>query len=283
MSGGPGALPIAVITGAHGGMGIACSRVFGRRHRLVITDRDPQRLEALRAQLEGDGADVIRAIAGDLSSDAVLSEVVDAVSGAGSLRALVHTAGLSPSLAGWEAILDVNLTTSVRLLDAVEPVLQPGSAGVIIASMAGHTTNVTPEIAGAVSALIEGGDRGPVSAIIQAAGEERAAGAAYAISKYGVLRLVEKRALLWARSGARLTSISPGLISTPMGRLEASQMKEAAALLQATPVGRWGTPQDIANAAEFLASDLAGFITGCDLLVDGGMVGAIRSAPRPAG
>lgn len=275
-----GGAPITVVTGAHGGMGTACARVFGRRHRLVITDRDPGRLTTLREQLESDGTEVLAAIPGDLSAESVRAELVETVKSAGPLRALVHTAGLSPSLAGWDAILDVNLTTTVRLLDALEPLLAPGSAAVIIASMAGYSFEATPELEAAVGRLIDQGDRGPVAAIIQAASGGNAAGAAYAISKYGVLRLVEKRALRWARLGARLTSISPGLIATPMGRLEANQSKEAAALLQATPIGRWGAPLDIANAAEFLASDLAGFITGCDLLVDGGMIAAMRSGQR---
>ena len=270
-------LPVAVVTGAHGGLGIACARVFSRRYRLVITDRDPARLGALSEQLANDGADIVAAIPGDLSTDALISQLVEAAKGAGRLRALVHTAGLSPSLAGWEPILKVNLTTSLRLLDAFEPLLEPGVAGVIIASIAGHSTTVTPQITAAVDAVIERGDEAPLAAIIQAAGPGRDAGAAYALSKYGVLRLVEKRAIAWARRGARLTSISPGLISTPMGRLEAKEVKEAGALLEATPIGRWGTSLDIANAAEFLCSDLAGFITGCDLRVDGGVTPVVKA------
>ena len=271
------ATPIALITGAHGGMGAACARVFARRYKLVLNDRDQDRLEALRVQLQNDGAAVVQAIAGDISSEAVIGQITGAVKDAGRLGALVHTAGLSPSLAGWEPILNVNLTGSIRLLDAVEPLLQPGTAGVVIASIAGYSLPISDALKAAVDALILKGDAGPAAAAIQAAGDDHAAGAAYAISKYGVLRLVEQRSRAWAQAGARLTSISPGMISTPMGRLEATEKPMAGAMVAATPAGRWGTPLDIANAAEFLCSDLASFISGCDLRVDGGLVGAMNS------
>lgn len=274
-------LPVAVITGAHGGMGVACSRIFGRRYRLILTDRDAQRLQVLGDQLKADGAKVVAAIPGDLSNAATLSEVVQAIQAAGSLKALVHTAGLSTSLGTWDAILDVNLTTTVRLVDAVEPMLSPGAVGVLVASIAGHTARVSPEQRMALDAVLSGGAPA-LQTLVQATGGEDIARAAYGLSKYGVIRLAERRAHKWAQSGARIVSISPGLISTPMGRKEASAMPEAARLLEATPLGRWGAALDIANVAEFLCSDLAGFITGCDLRVDGGVVGAITSSSPPA-
>lgn len=273
---------MAVITGAHGGMGVACSRTFGRRYRLVLADRDAQRLKVLGDQLEADGAKVAAAIPGDLSNAATLSAVVQAIQAAGSLKALVHTAGLSTSLGTRDAILDVNLTTTVRLVDAVEPMLSPGAVGVLVASIAGHTARVSPEQRMALDAVLDGGGAPALQTLVQATGGDEIARAAYGLSKYGVIRLAERRAHKWAQSGARIVSISPGLIATPMGRKEASVMPEAARLLEATPLGRWGAALDIANAAEFLCSELAGFITGCDLRVDGGVVGAITSSSPPA-
>ena len=279
------AMPVAVITGAHGGMGIACSRVFGRRQRLVLTDRDPGRLGALREQLEADGVEVCGAVAGNLSDAAVLSQVVEAARAAGRLGALVHTAGLATGQAGWREILEVNLMTTVRLVDAFEPLLSPGAAAVLIASIAGHTTpNMTPELRAALAAVLAGGGQPALDRVIEAAGgEEGMSWAAYGVSKYGVLRLAEARARSWAQQGARITTISPGLISTPMGRGAVEAQPEAGRLLQMTPIQRWGASLDIANAAEFLCSDLAGFVTGCDLRVDGGVVGAIMSATPGAG
>ena len=279
------ARPVAVVTGAHGGMGIACSRVFGRRHKLVLSDRDAGRLDALRGQLEADGIEVCDAIAGNLSDAAVLSQLIEAAQAAGRLGALIHTAGLATGQADWREILDVNLTTTVRLVDAIEPLLAPGAAAVLIASIAGHTTpNMTPELRAAVAAVLAGGGQPAVDKLIEAGGgEAQMSWAAYGVSKYGVLRLAEARARSWAQHGARITTISPGLISTPMGRGAVEAQPEAGRLLQMTPIQRWGASLDIANAAEFLCSDLAGFVTGCDLRVDGGVVGAIMSATSAAG
>lgn len=272
------ASPVAIITGAHGGMGTACSRVFGRRNRLVLTDRDAQRLEGLRGQLEADGVSVVAAVAGDLGSPEVLSQVVSAAKGAGRLGALVHTAGLATGQAPWQAILDVNLLSTVRLIDAVEPLLAPGSAAVLIASIAGHTARISPEVRTALDAVLESGGAPALDKLVEAAGGEAVVTIeAYGMSKHGVMRLAEKRARKWAQAGARITTISPGLISTPMGRSAVEAQPEANRLLQMTPINRWGASLDIANAAEFLCSDLAGFVTGCDLRVDGGVVGAIMS------
>lgn len=270
----------AIITGAHGGMGIACARVFGRRHRLVLTDRDACRLGALREQLEADGVEVSDAIAGSLSDSAILEQVVEAARRAGPLGALVHTAGLSTGQASWQEIVEINLMTTVRLLDAIEPLLTPGAAGVMIASIAGHTAQVTPALQTALAAVLNGGGHAALDKVVDAVGgEERMSLAAYGVSKYGVLRLAEARAKRWAQAGARITTISPGLISTPMGRAAVSAQPEAGRLLEITPISRWGTSLDIANAAEFLCSGLASFITGCDLRIDGGVVGEIK-APR---
>lgn len=266
--------PVALITGAHGGMGAACARVFARSNKLVLTDRNAAQLDALRSQLEADGAAVLGTVAGDISDPATIERAVAATSEAGQFGALVHCAGLSPSLAGWRAILDVNLVASIRLLDAIEPLLRPGAVAVLVASIAGHMARATPEITAAIDAILERGDTSPLAAVIGVAGDEHATGASYGLSKYGVMRLVQKRAKAWGQKGARIVSISPGLIATSMGRTEASANPMAASLLTTTPIARWGTANDIASAAEFLCSDRASFITGCDLRVDGGAVAA---------
>ena len=105
-----------------------------------------------------------------------------------------------------------------------------------------------------------------------------AAGFSYALSKQAVVNLVERRAAAWGRAGARIVSISPGLILTPMGRKELAETPGAAQTADAAPVGRPGIAMDIAAAARFLASDDASFISGCDLRVDGGSTAALKSS-----
>lgn len=276
----------AVITGASGGMGRACARVFGETMDLVLTDLVAAPLEAFAAALAEEGFTVAATLAGDLSDDALLARLADAAAGGAGLGALVHTAGLSPALASWEPIMRVNLIGTGKLLAAIEPVLTERSVAILIASIAGHLSPALPEadaiiddplapdllqrIAPIINDLADHGDpRGPAQV-------------SYALSKRAVLRICEQRSADWAKKGARIVSISPGTIWTPMGRKEADENPSAALVVEATPAGRWGTVMDIAAAARFLASDAASFITGTDLRVDGGVTPYLQQARAAA-
>ncbi|WP_162527275.1 SDR family oxidoreductase [Sphingomonas solaris] len=270
--------PTLLVTGAAGGMGRACARLMGATHDLVLTDVSSATLDGFAAELEGEGYVVRQARAGDLGDAALLAALVGDVGEDGPVT-LVHTAGLSPAMSDWRTIVRVNLIATVRLLDAVEPVLRPGSVAVLIASTAGHMMPPIP----AVQALLDRPlDPGMIEALAPIV-EDMAGGSAahmpgigYSLGKQAVLRLVEQRAIAWGRLGARIASISPGLILTPMGRREMAETEGATAMLEAAPVGRGGRAIDIALAAQFLASAQAGFISGTDLRVDGGSVAAFR-------
>jgi NAD(P)-dependent dehydrogenase (short-subunit alcohol dehydrogenase family) len=112
---------------------------------------------------------------------------------------------------------------------------------------------------------------GPLSRLTGSDDSHALARSAYAQSKRAVLRLTQQRAAAWGKWGGRIVSVSPGIISTPMGHKEVDGNPYARYTLDSTPVGRWGSPLDIANAVDFLASDFATFITGCDLRIDGGV------------
>lgn len=104
---------------------------------------------------------------------------------------------------------------------------------------------------------------------------------AYAISKRKVIELAEGRAAAWGVKGARIVSLSPGMIYTPMGRREASLDEASEAQVKSAPAGRWGTAAEIAATASYLLSPSAAFITGTDLLIDGGAVGALNAMGAP--
>lgn len=93
---------------------------------------------------------------------------------------------------------------------------------------------------------------------------------AYLHSKRGVLRLVRRHARAWGASGARLLSLSPGIVDTEMGRLENENQLEMAKMIEMSALGRMGRPEEVAQVAAFLVSDAASFMTGMDVLVDGG-------------
>lgn len=269
----------ALITGAAGGMGRACARLFGGTHDLVLTDAVAASLERFAEELRAEGFTVLAAHAGDLGDDALLSTLIADATGDVPLT-LIHTAGLSPSQADARAIMAVNLVATVKLLDAVEPILTPGSVAVVIASTAGHMMPVIPEIAPLFADPLAPGFLDHVGGAIEAMSGGAPAGApgfSYALSKQAVIALVEKRAAAWGQHGARIVSISPGLILTPMGRKELAETQGAAQTADAAPVGRPGIAMDIALAARFLASDEASFVSGCDLRVDGGSTAVLKT------
>ena len=268
-----------LITGAVGGMGRACARLFGATHDLVLADIVAPALDRFAAELTDDGYVVAGTHAGNLGDDTLLGGLVAGLGDAPFT--LIHTAGLSPALAGWQAIMDVNLIATEKLLNAITPHLTPGSVGIMIASTAGHVAPVLPDADALLKAPLAPGFIEGIGQIIAGlaaqgvpAGE---AGLSYCLSKRGVLLQVERKALEWGAFGARIVSISPGLILTPMGRKELAETPGAAELNDAAPVGRSGTAMDIAMAAQFLASDAAAFITGSDLKVDGGGTAVVKA------
>lgn len=268
-----------LITGAAGGMGRACARLLGMTHDLILADVSAERLNAFADELEADAYTVSARIAGDTCDDAVLAQMVAALGG-GAPFVLVHTAGLSPSMAGWEAIMRVNLHGTAKIIAALEPLVVPGTVAVLIASTAGHGL---PAIPGFEEVLADAlGDdlvercRPFIQGMMAQAGEAMGPGMSYSFSKLGVLKLGERKAMDWGPKGGRVVTISPGLMLTPMGRQELEKTNGAKQVLDAAPVGRPGTAQDIAVVARFLASDEASFISGSDVRVDGGAVSALQ-------
>jgi len=274
------ARPVAIVTGAYGGMGRACARQLGRRLDLALCDLDAGRLAALAETLREEGYTVAATVAGDLAEPETARALAAAARAAGPLSAVAHTAGVSPALGPWDLILRANLVATEHLLLALEDGLEEGLAMVMLASMAGHTAAKDAgldEILAAPLApdmLQQAAPR--LDAMTTPTDAYGRAQPAYAQSKRAVIRTCERRAPAWGAKGARLVTISPGLIWTPMGRKEADSNPAAARLAAETPVGRWGTPLDIADAVDFLTSERAGFISGCDLRVDGAVTPALR-------
>jgi NAD(P)-dependent dehydrogenase (short-subunit alcohol dehydrogenase family) len=260
----------AVVIGAGSGMGQASAvRLHQDGYRLVLADLSRARLEDLAARLGAQSLEV------DVSNDAKVRTLAEQCGG--GIDALVISAGLSMSMGSFERIMEVNLQGTARVLDAFAPRMNPGGAAVCFASIAGH---LAPPFGKAVDdALADPLSTSLLPRLRDALPSDQCnPGMAYTLSKLGILRLVQRAGVDWGRRGARVCSVSPGLIDTPMGVLERKSSPDAEAAIGAAPIPRVGTPEELANVVAFLCSPQASYITACDLLVDGGWVGAIRAA-----
>lgn len=258
---------VYVITGGSGGMGKATAELVGNKGTLLLADVSEERLILTKEELAAKGITDVHYQTVDITSKENVALLAKKASQLGTLKGLVHTAGLSPTMADSKRITEVNLVGTGIILDAFLPLATLGTSVVCISSMSGHmaprqgpyTEILKNPLADNVIETMEQFSQGD-------------SGASYSLSKLGVLLIVEDQAWAWGEKGARITSISPGTINTPMGRQEASQQEQMKMMLEITPLRREGEASEIATAVEFLLSDAASYITGIDLRVDGGTI-----------
>ena len=264
---------VLVVIGV-GGMGRAIARRLGVGKTVMFADFDESILRASAAALSDDGYDVHTQTV-DVASTESVANLVHTAQSRGTVRQLAHTAGLSPSQASTERILAVDLLGVALIVDAFGEVVGSGGAGVVVASMAGHM--VPPLPAEHAHALATAAPKDLLALPFVTAIDDP--GWAYVIAKQANLLRVQAASGVWGQRNARINSISPGIISTPMGRseLDSPVGEGMRAMVTASPAKRLGTPEDIAAAAGFLLGPEASFITGTDLLVDGGVVAATRN------
>lgn len=263
---------VVVVTGI-GGMGLAIARRLGSGSTLLVADVNPSALRSAADELRAEGYQVVEQVT-DVSDKTSVGALARGAADLGRVEVLVHTAGVSPVQAPVEAVLRVDLLGAALMLDAFASAIAPGGAAVFIASMAGTMAPSQPDLESrlATTPTAELLDLPELSADVISD-----PGTAYMMAKRANQVRVRAAALVWGHRRARVNSISPGIISTPMGNVELNgpSGEFMRAMVSGSPTGRLGTPYDIASAVEFLVGPQSSFITGTDLLVDGGVVAAV--------
>jgi NAD(P)-dependent dehydrogenase (short-subunit alcohol dehydrogenase family) len=250
-------MTVAVVTGAASGMGRACVETLRSLADVIVA-----------VDIKAPDIDGTVGLACDVSDPDAVWALVPHVRELGSLRALAHAAGISPIMADARRVFEVDLVGTQLMLNAFEEIVVPGSAAVCFASSAAY--QVAPYVNADQDALLD--DALAPDFLDRAAAAIPDSGFAYSLAKRGVIRACGRAAVTWGARGGRVNSLAPGLIDTPMGRAEFAKQPMMKQMLDRTPLGRFGTAEEIAAVVAFLLSDAASFISGIDVLVDGAML-----------
>ena len=273
---------VVVIIGA-GGIGMAIARRQGFGKHILLADFNEKLLESAAKEIES-ASYKVTSLKVDVSSRASVRALADAAAALGSVVNVVNTAGVSPNMAPPDRVLAVDLYGSAVVFEEFERVIAPGGAGLIVSSMAGHMSAGLPAdqehdlaFAPADELLAKpflGPDAVPNSMV------------AYIVSKRANHLRVQASAISWGKRGARVNSISPGIIATPLAQHELNSPigDIYRAMIDASPAKRMASPDEVAVAASYLLGPDAGFVTSSDLLIDGGVIAAMLAGllPNPA-
>jgi NAD(P)-dependent dehydrogenase (short-subunit alcohol dehydrogenase family) len=263
---------VVVVTGA-GGMGAAVARRIGSGRTLILADAFPDALDRAVAALRDEGYDAKGQLT-DVADARSVAELAAAAAAEGRVAAVVHTAGVSGATSTAQKIMQVDLAGTAHVIDAFETVATRGTSLVCVASMAGHYASLSHEDERAL-ATAPTGDLLSLD-VITTVGEDPTA--AYILAKRGNQVRAQAAALAWNRRGARVNTVSPGVISTAMARSEAESASghHMMATLDACGAGRTGTPAEIAEVVAFLTGPGSLYITGTDILIDDGQAAWLR-------
>jgi len=260
---------VITVVGA-GSMGQAIARRVGAGKRVVLADLRQDSADAAAEVMRNAGFDVTAAIV-DVTSRPSVCNLVETSMALGDVTGLIHAAGVPPSHAAPETILAVDLYGTAVVLEEFGSVIASGGSGVVIASQAGHRLGaLTAEQDAALATT-------PADTLLDLPmlqpDELTDSLHAYQVAKRGSSLRVMAEAVRWGRRGARINTISPGIVATPMAReeLEGPGGEGYRRMIEQSPVGRGGTPDEVGALGAFLMGANGAFITGSDFLIDGGV------------
>lgn len=263
---------VMILMGA-GQIGMAIARRMGYGKKTVIGDKNIRNAQTIADIMNKAGFDTV-SIEADLSSRASILNMIDKARQYGEIKMLVNAAGVSPSQAPIKAILEVDLYGTAVLLEEVGKVIAEGGVGVTISSQSGHRMK---QLTAEEDELLATTPTEELLKLEMLQPENiKDTLHAYQMAKRCNEKRVMAEAIKWSKRGARLNSISPGIIVTPLAIDEFNGIRGDfyKNMFAKCPAHRPGTADEVANVAELLMSDKGAFITGTDFLVDGGATAA---------
>lgn len=272
---------VSVITGGAGGMGLATAKVVGRDHRVVLCDVRQDRLDTAAAALSDLGM-TPTAVNCDVTDRQAVARLLETASGLGTVASVIHTAGVSPSMGDADYVMRTNALGTVNVNEIFYATAAEGAAIVNVASMAAHMLpqDMIPTKQFPLALQDEDTFMNDMMSVCEIVPEDARSGIAYAVSKSFVRWYCTSQAERFNGRGLRIVSVSPGSIDTEMGRLE--EQAGAGAMVADAAVPRWGKPEEMAELLAFCASDKAGYLTGTDILSDGGVIASMTERARIA-
>jgi NAD(P)-dependent dehydrogenase (short-subunit alcohol dehydrogenase family) len=260
---------VIVVIGA-GSIGQAIARRVGTGKHVLLADLRQETADAA-AKVMSDAGFVVSTTTVDVSSRESVEALIAKAAGLGDVFGMIHAAGVSPSQAPPETILHVDLYGTALLLEQFGKVIVAGGAGVVIASQSGHRLHaLTAEEDKALATT-------PVEELMALPMLQPEVVTdplnAYQIAKRANSLRVKAEAVNWAKRDARVNTISPGIIMTPLANDELSGPRGEGyrRMIDLSPVGRAGTPDEVGTVGALLMGPDGGFITGSDILMDGGV------------
>lgn len=263
---------IIVLIGA-GSIGQAIARRVGAGKHILLADLRLENNEAAAKTLSEAGFAVSTQVV-DVSSRVSVQALVDASLAIGNITGLIHAAGVSPSQATPATILKVDLYGTALVLELFGNVIANGGAGVVIASQSGHRLPALTQDQNKALAMAATEDLLGLSFLQP--DQIKDSLHAYQLSKRGNSLRVMAEAVRWGKRGARINTISPGIIITPLAKDELSGPRGDGyrKMIEVSAVGRAGTPDEVGTVGALLMGAEGAFITGSDFLMDGGVTAA---------
>ncbi len=266
---------VCVVTGGGSGMGLEAAKILGKEQKIILVGRTVSKLENAIAELKALGIDA-ESYPGDASDRESVKKLAAYAASQGTVKTVIHAAGVSPHMADGEKIFKINAVGTINIDEEFAEVMGAGSCILNVSSMSAYMmpADRVPKQVYKMALSDVAAFEGAVKQIITSVPEDQRPGMAYSMSKNFVVWYTARQAVKLGKKGIRVVSISPGTFKTPMGEVEGEQ---AASFALRGAMGRLGEPEEIAKMMAFMVSDECSYLCGVDVLYDGGSVAAMNA------